>query len=77
MIKILHSYILQALGINEKGIYNILNDSISNFDLEVFNNLNTFSSAVVPYNIFTPTVISYLKGFLNLTESECSYSNPL
>jgi hypothetical protein len=50
----------------------MLKDSISNFDLEVFSNLKTFSSAVVLYIILTPTVISYLKGFLNLTESECS-----
>jgi len=40
--KILHSYILQALGINEKGIYSVLNDSISNLDLELFKSLNTF-----------------------------------
>ena len=41
MTRILHSYILQALGMKEKGIYKVLKDYMSNFDFDVLSNLNT------------------------------------
>ena len=47
MTKILHSYILQALGMKEKGISRVLKDSMSNLDLEVFSSLKTFSSSLL------------------------------
>jgi len=74
---ILHSYLLQAMGIKENGISKTPKESILNLFLAVFKSLKMLWSYLFFGKSFIPIVISYLNGFLNFTESECYSITPL
>lgn len=62
---------------NEKGISKIPKESILNLVLFSDKSLNMLLSLLFLGINLIPTIISYLNGFLNLTDSECSSKTPL